>query len=159
MEQHLSSLRALAHMAITLSFHKCSFLLKTWQCCAMKLLLRESKLFVQSVTFRGEIFYHIGNRLSEQFIWRTAIDMQRENNLEERGDSKTLKVRPDLPGAVSSRFCVGQVWLKYQRHRLSCLCSPWLLGQLDSIAQEAKTSIAVSGIIFRQQRNKFCQCK
>ena len=32
-------------------------------------------------------------KLSEQFIWRTAIDMQRENNLEERGDTKTLKVR------------------------------------------------------------------
>ena len=25
-------------------------------------------------------------------IWRTAIDMERENNIEERGDSKTLKV-------------------------------------------------------------------
>ena len=31
-------------------------------------------------------------KLTEQFIWRTAIDMERENNIEERGDSKTLKV-------------------------------------------------------------------
>jgi hypothetical protein len=101
----------------------------------MKHLPRESKLFVQSVSFRGDIFDHIGNRLSEQFIWRTAIEMQRENNLEERGDSKTLKVRPDLPGAVSSRFFVCQVWLKYQRHRLSCLCSPWLLGRVTRLGK------------------------
>jgi hypothetical protein len=32
-------------------------------------------------------------KLTEQYIWRTAIDMQRENNIIERGDTKTLKVR------------------------------------------------------------------
>jgi hypothetical protein len=31
-------------------------------------------------------------KLTEQFIWRTAIDMQREHNADERGDSMTLKV-------------------------------------------------------------------
>ncbi len=31
-------------------------------------------------------------KLTEQYIWRTAVDMARENTPEARGDSKTLKV-------------------------------------------------------------------
>jgi len=31
-------------------------------------------------------------KLAEQYIWRSAINMQRENNIEERGDTQTLKV-------------------------------------------------------------------
>ena len=31
-------------------------------------------------------------KLTEQYIWRTPIDMMRENNIIERGDTKTLKV-------------------------------------------------------------------
>ncbi len=31
-------------------------------------------------------------KLTEQYIWRTAVDMARENNPDARGDSKTLKV-------------------------------------------------------------------
>jgi hypothetical protein len=30
-------------------------------------------------------------KLTEQFIWRTAVNIERENNITERGDSKTLK--------------------------------------------------------------------
>jgi hypothetical protein len=32
-------------------------------------------------------------KLAEQYIWRSAINMHRENNIEERGDTQTLKVR------------------------------------------------------------------
>lgn len=32
-------------------------------------------------------------KLAEQFIWRNAIDIDRENNMEQKGDTKTLKVR------------------------------------------------------------------
>jgi hypothetical protein len=31
-------------------------------------------------------------KLTEQFIWRNGIIMERENNITARGDSKTLKV-------------------------------------------------------------------
>lgn len=31
-------------------------------------------------------------KLTEQFIWRTGLNLQRENNIEERGDASTLKV-------------------------------------------------------------------
>ena len=32
-------------------------------------------------------------KLTEQYIWRTAIDLEREHNLDAKGDTKTLKVR------------------------------------------------------------------
>ena len=32
-------------------------------------------------------------KLTEQYIWRTAIDLERELNLDAKGDTKTLKVR------------------------------------------------------------------
>lgn len=31
-------------------------------------------------------------KLTEQYIWRTAVDIDRENNMEMKGDTKTLKV-------------------------------------------------------------------
>ena len=31
-------------------------------------------------------------KLTEQYIWRDAIDMERENNMDAKGDTKTLKV-------------------------------------------------------------------
>ena len=37
---------------------------------------------------------HAGNlaRLTEQWIWRKAVDIKRENNFEGHGDAQTLKV-------------------------------------------------------------------
>ena len=35
-------------------------------------------------------------KLTEQFIWRNGIVMERENNIVARGDSKTLKVSREL---------------------------------------------------------------
>ena len=32
-------------------------------------------------------------KLIEQYIWRTAIDIDRENNMDQKGDAKTLKAR------------------------------------------------------------------
>jgi hypothetical protein len=32
-------------------------------------------------------------KLAEQYIWRTAINMDRETNINQKGDTKTLKVR------------------------------------------------------------------
>jgi len=44
-------------------------------------------------------------KLTEQYIWRTAIDMQRENNIIERGDTKTLKVR--MPESIEIYYWAG----------------------------------------------------
>lgn len=32
-------------------------------------------------------------KLAEQYIWRTAIDIERENNMDAKGDTHTIKVR------------------------------------------------------------------
>ena len=32
-------------------------------------------------------------KLAEQYIWRQAINMDRETNVDQKGDTKTLKVR------------------------------------------------------------------
>ena len=40
-------------------------------------------------------------KLTEQYIWRTPIDMMRENNIIERGDTKTLKVDLSLPPLIA----------------------------------------------------------
>ena len=32
------------------------------------------------------------DRLTEQWIWRKAVDIHRDNNMEGRGDAQTLKV-------------------------------------------------------------------
>ena len=31
-------------------------------------------------------------KLAEQFIWRAAVEIDRENNMDQKGDAKTLKV-------------------------------------------------------------------
>ena len=31
-------------------------------------------------------------KLTEQYIWRTAVEIDRENNMEQKGDTRTLKV-------------------------------------------------------------------
>ena len=44
-------------------------------------------------------------KLTEQYIWRTAIDLEREHNLDAKGDTKTLKVR-----TISEFFLITIYW-------------------------------------------------
>ena len=31
-------------------------------------------------------------KLAEQYIWRNAVEIDRENNMEQKGDTRTIKV-------------------------------------------------------------------
>ncbi|TRY62533.1 hypothetical protein TCAL_06292 [Tigriopus californicus] len=87
-------------------------------------------------------------KLSEQYIWRTAIDIDREHNMDQKGDTKTLKIPVlNLVGAYSP-FVEETVTLNGKLNPVNCT---WMkIQDAAMVLEEQPGKVAEAFLLFMQ---------
>lgn len=92
-------------------------------------------------------------KLTEQYIWRTAVEIDRENNMEQKGDTRTLKVPIlNLVGAHSP-FVDETVTLN---GKLNPASATWMKVQDAAMILEERPSKVAEAFLLFMQGQGYC---
>ena len=92
-------------------------------------------------------------KLTEQYIWRTAVEIDRENNMEQKGDTRTLKVPIlNLVGSHSP-FVDETVTLN---GKLNPASATWMKVQDAAMVLEERPSKVAEAFLLFMQGQGYC---